>query len=291
MTELLSPPQKSHELPNLHIAYDALDYEPESFAFTLEEIPSPILTPVYALRADGLPAHENFLFASHDPLKKTATVHFEFKVLENNTLQILSPKGEEIVQEAPFVLKEILKGQEIELVLISKERRTCTKAQFTPSPISLADNGASFALRTMHRKGTHFALEGKGLSPLEKALVIEQSGDEIREHVVVANEEGLFSLRIEPIVLGKLGGDASVSIIREEHESESRIDYAWGGRLEIESRRDTPFHPLIFVANQDPKEIDTLAALSKLQKEIPFKLDRTRQFPLPEPRKQAASEA
>ncbi len=285
IAEFLSPPQKSYELRNLHIAYDALNYPPGFFDFTLHEIPSPNPTPVYALRADGLPVQERFLFASHDPLKKTVTVHFEFKALENNTLQILSRTGEEIAEEAPLALKEVLKGQEVELVLISKDNKTCTKAQFTPAPITLTQKEAHFSLKTTHRKGTHFLLEGSGLSPLEKILVKETSGDEVREHSVEADENGLLALRIEPIVLGKLGGDASVTITREGEEETAQLLYAWGGRLEIESRRETPFHPLIFVANRDPEEINTLAAMKKL------KQGKILLCPLPGLHKQAASPA
>lgn len=265
LQEFLAPPKKASALRNQHIALDALAYDPTSASLSVEEMDAHTLTHIsglYALQAEDLPTEERLLLASYDPLKDNATVHLEFQILNDHTLEIF--QSHEIVSEAPLVLKNLLKGQEIELAFISKEKRTCTKMRFTPSPIRLTENGAAYSLQTIHRKGTHFRLHGRGLSPNESLILREQSGEVIREHTIQADEEGRFTHPIEPTVLGHLGGYATIDILREGF-GESHLDYAWGGKLEAESR-EAPFHPLVFAVERTSKEIDMLALLPRIQK-------------------------
>ncbi len=270
LQELLTTPRQSTVLRNEHLVRDALSYQSSSAGFSIEKLDSlshPLASTFYALQGASIPSEERLLLASYDPLRDQIAVHLEFELLADNTLQVYTPQGSESVREAPLVLKELLPGQEIELALISKEKRTCTKVRFTPHPIGLKENGAEYTLQTTHRKGTHFRLHGSNLTPHESLTIREQSGNETREHKVQADADGHFIQSIEPIVLGRLGGQAHITIERDNLPS-SRIDYAWGGQLERAKQRETRFCPLVFAVDQSPRDIDAIALMPKLQKKL-----------------------
>jgi hypothetical protein len=269
LEEVLAPQEKAVSLRNRHIAAESLHQPRGPFDFTLEEVPVTLAArgaPVYFLKGNGLPMHERFLLASFDPLKETTVAHVEFEVLEGNNLLIITPKGNEIAEEIPLVLKDLLQGQAIDLALISKTKNTCTRTSFTPLPLEDSIGDADFSLMLTHRKGTHFALEGHYLLPGERITVTEYSGPQMTRHALLADQEGNLSIPIEPIVLGKLGGEASVVITRAS--GDARIDYFWGGRLEFESKKITRFHPLLFAANREESEIDFLALLPQIDRQL-----------------------
>ena len=183
LEEYLAPSVKAFDLKNMHFALEALDDPAGSFSLTLAPL-KPIAErkksfPIYALRADGLPLHERFLLVSFDPLKKIATPLFEFEALEDQTLRLTTNQGDTIMEEAPVIIKDFLKGQTIYLAAISKERNTCNIATIIPSPIETTIDDAAFSLIPTHRKGTHFRLEGKGLVPGEAVLIT--SGSELKQ--------------------------------------------------------------------------------------------------------------
>ncbi len=269
LQELMLPPPMAQTARVEHFVREALLYSSaSSAAFAVEKIDSlnlPLISNAYALQGIDLPTQERLLLASYDPLKDKITIHFEFELLENNMLKIFGT--EETVRETPLVLKNILQGQEVELALISKEKRTSTKFRFIPHPISLEENGTFYTLQTVHRKGTHFLLHGEGLVPNESITLREQSQTEIRTHRIQADAEGRFAQRIEPIVLGYLGGNASIDIFRDDLPP-SHIDYAWGGKLEAASSKNALFCPLILAVDRPSQEINTMALLPALQKKL-----------------------
>lgn len=268
LQEVLLSPKQASVLRNEHLVREVLFHSSSSSALAVEKIDSlalPLVSNAYALQGVGLPVEERMLLASYDPLRDKITVHLEFELQKDNMLQIFGT--DEIVRETPLVLKNILQGQEVELALFSKEMRTCSKLRFIPHPISLEENGALYTLQTTHRKGTHFLLYGEGLAPNESLTIREQSETEIRTHQIQADAEGRFTQHIEPIVLGRLGGHASIDISRDGLPP-SRLDYAWGGKLEAITSKNSLFCPLVFAVNRSPEEIDTLALATQLQKKL-----------------------
>jgi len=268
--EYVAPAEQLFDLRNMHFALDTLDDPAAGFSLTLTPLQYTASQqrsfPIYALRADGIPVHERFLLVSYDPLKGTATTQFEFEALEDHTLRIISSKGEETAEEAPIIIKDFLKGQTIWLAAISKEKSTCTIAHFTPSVIETSIDDANFTLHPTHRKGTHFELQGKGLIPGEAIRITEHSGTQENQQTIIADETGKMKASIEPIVLGQLGGKATITVTRAG--AESSIDYSWGSHLEHESRQEALFQPIVFVANRDPKDIDLLALQKKLDQKM-----------------------
>lgn len=270
LAEWVAPPQKSTELYNQHLANDLMDQSPDSFTFTLKE--QPVLTtskgsfPLYVLKADGIPKGERFLFASFDPLKERTTFHFEFEVLENNDLKIFTSAGEEIASEHPVVLKDLLESQPVDFAIISKKKATCTRTRIVPTPHYISVDHADFSLTVTHRKGTHFLLEGQGMLPQETILIREHSDTQTIQYLVTADEKGHIAQSIDPIVYGRLGGVASITIVRRK--AEARIDYSWGGRLEQESQQVSLFHPFLFVANHDLSDTDILALLPVINENL-----------------------
>lgn len=268
--ELLLSPRQSQALRNENMVRDALLYDASSAEFSIEPLDTvshPLISHIYALEGTSLPREERLLLASYDPLRDKIAVHLDFQLQEDNTLQVFTPQGPETVREAPLVLKEVLQGQEVEFALISKEERTCTKLRFTPHPIRLEEHGAIYTLQTTHRRGTHFRLHASGLAPYESVTIREQSENEVRTHTVQADADGRFTQAIEPIVLGRLGGHASIAIQRNSLPP-SELNYAWGGKLESASQRETPFCPLVFAAERAPQEIDAIALFPKIEKKL-----------------------
>ena len=154
--------------------------------------------------------------------------------------------------EAPIILKNLLKSQPLYVAVLSSQTQVLIPVILDPFKASL--DHAEFSLITTHRKGTHFRLEGRSLIPGEKLIITESSGPILRRHVVRADALGNLSLKIEPIVLGRLGGFASLTI--QKGPLETQMTFPWGGKLEQASPR---FQPLALTTKPQAIDLATLA--------------------------------
>ncbi len=212
--------------------------------------------PIHLLYAEDLPKNELFTLVTIDPFRWKETSHFKFLINESGNLEI---EGKEI-KEAALVLKNFLKGQIVYVAALSTKKQILIPFAIDPFIASIGD--ADFSLVTTHRKGTHFRLEGRGLIPGERIIVAETSaGKELRRHLLTADAEGNISLKVEPIILGRLGGFANLTLQRGF--SEAQINFPWGAKLEQES---PTFQPLAFTVH--PKEIDFAALTPKIEKKL-----------------------
>ena len=212
--------------------------------------------PLHVLHAEELPKNELFTLVTIDPFRWTQTTHFKFLINESGNIEI---DGKEI-EEMGLVLKNVLKSQVVYVAALSAKEQILIP--FIIDPFVASIGNADFSLVTTHRKGTHFRLEGRGMIPGETIIVAETSaGKELRRHLLRASEEGTLSLKVEPIILGRLGGFANLTIQRGP--SEAQINFPWGAKLEQESPH---FQPLAFTAH--PKQIDLASLCPKIEEKL-----------------------
>ena len=204
--------------------------------------------PLHIVPLKNLPLNEPLTLVTIDPFHWTQTSHFQFLITEDGSWQI----DGNTLDEAPIILKNLLKSQPLYVAVLSSQTQVLIPVILDPFKASL--DHAEFSLITTHRKGTHFRLEGRSLIPGEKLIITESSGPILRRHVVRADALGNLSLKIEPIVLGRLGGFASLTI--QKGPLETQMTFPWGGKLEQASPR---FQPLALTTKPQAIDLATLA--------------------------------
>ncbi len=230
--ELFASKNRSKELHQLHLIRESLERDPPgSFSLAF----APLLdergfVSAYELQLDSLPCNEPFILASFNPLTKAISAHCEFSLQSDGTFSILSKDGSlDESTQIPIALGDLVRGQPIQIAVISKERNTCTRAEVIFKPLEASIDEADFSLCTSHAKGTRFHLTGNRLNPGEFLILSERLGDRIIQHRIRADERGCVDVCIRPLVFGKLGGQTHLSISRAD--GECLLRYPWGGLL------------------------------------------------------------
>lgn len=249
IAETLTPITHAH---NMKILRDSLDHP--SFQFSCHLLSNG--QGAYILKANHLPLNERFLFASMDRTTGKMNLLHEFEVLSDGSLHLFDTKHPGYETGIPILVNEqILIGKQIDYVLVRKKDCTFASARFLPYPLETkGKDGEIISLIATHPMLTRFQLEGKGFSPHEHLRMIHQSGDQVEEIVLTANSEGEIETTVNPTILGKLGGDAKITLIGS-HRSIS-LDYPWGSKLENKTFAHRRTFPILFVANTLPHEID-----------------------------------
>lgn len=198
------------------------------------------------LQAKDIPAGERLIFASIDPIREKIEVPFEFEV-ENGSLKIYDRNGVRSQDEISLVTTEpLLLGKPRVYAIVSKETYSIATVEFLPFPIAAAaESGARLSLAVTHPMLTRFQLSASGFTPGEKVLLTHRSGDKTEEIQMFANAAGSFSFGVNPTILGRLGGEACLSAVRENGE-EIVLDYPWGSQLEVEAFRQNTRIPIVF---------------------------------------------
>lgn len=198
------------------------------------------------LRAKSIPPGERFIFASIDPIREKIEVPFEFEI-EGGLLKIYDRNGVRVQNEIPLVSTEpLLLGKPRIYALVSKETYSIATVEFLPFPIAAeSETGARLSLAVTHPMLTRFQLAASGFTPGEKVHLTHRSGERTEEIQMFANAEGTFSFGVNPTILGRLGGEASLTAVRENSE-EIVLDYPWGSQLEVEAFRQNTRIPIVF---------------------------------------------
>ncbi len=230
--------------------------------FTLVIQPSDPLTtpkgtfPLSLLKGAQIPLDERFIFAVIDPLNGKTDVRFEFEMGEDGKFKIFDSKGVRTEREIPFVATEgLLTAKPIFYAIASKERGWIAKAEFIPYPLETkTESGARASLIVTHPMLTRFDLRAEGFDPNETVRAIHRTGNKEETLELSADEQGTFILPLNPTMLGRMGGEASIVLVRANEEL--CLDYPWGARLEKKTFEERSVFPVLFVANREPEEID-----------------------------------
>ncbi len=233
----------------------------DSFSLALQ--PSDPLTtpkgtfPLALLKGDQIPIEETFIFAVIDPLSGKIDARFEFEMQEDGKLKIFDAKGTRIEGEIPFVAAEgLITAKPIVYAVASKEKGTVATAEFIPYPLETkTESGARASLVVTHPMLTRFDVRAEGFNPNETILAIHRTGEKEEKLELSADENGAFNLPLNPAILGRMGGEASLVLIRENEEL--CLDYPWGTRLEKKTFEERSVFPVLFVVNRDLEEIDS----------------------------------
>jgi len=230
--------------------------------FTLAlETSDPLTTPkgtfpIALLKGEQIPLDERFIFAIIDPLSGKIDARFEFQMQEDGKLKIYDRNGTRIENEIPLIAAEgLIVAKPIVYAVASKEKGAVATAEFIPYPLETkTESGAHASLVVTHPMLTRFDLRADGFAPHEKIKAVHRSGDKEETLDLLADENGAFLLPLNPTVIGRLGGEASLILIRENEEL--CIDYPWGARLEKKTFEERSVFPVLFVVNRGPEEID-----------------------------------
>lgn len=192
------------------------------------------------LKATGVPLQERMIFAQIDPVNEKIEPQFEFEVEEGGILKVFDKKGTHEEKEVPFVVAEgLVMGKPIIFAIVSKEHYAIATAEFLPYPLE----AKGISLQVTHPMLTRFQLQASDFVPGERVALIHDSGSRSEQIVMFADTQGRFSFGLNPTVLGRLGGVAKITVIRES-ESYS-FEYPWGSQLEkktFQERKQFPIH-------------------------------------------------
>lgn len=198
-----------------------------------------------------IPTGKRFLFAVIDPVQNKIEVPFELEKAEQG-FQIFDKAGIRNEQEVSLLtFDRPLLGKPIVYALVSKDEFSFTSAEYLPYPLkTAAADGPTLSLAVTHPMLTRFQLTASDYSPGEKVTLAIRSGDRYEEVKMFANEQGSFSFGVNPTILGKFGGDASIIAFRENGEALT-LDYPWGSKLETQTFHTARPSPIVFSVNHD----------------------------------------
>ncbi|HSX25680.1 MAG TPA: hypothetical protein VLE89_01565 [Chlamydiales bacterium] len=243
------------------IVEQSLGHPSDEFTLAIEPY-DPLTTPkgtfpLVLLKGDRVPLEERLIFAIVDTVNGKIDPQFEFEVQEAGNLKIFDKNGVRFENEIPFVACDgLIVGKPILYAVVSKEKFTIATAEFIPYPLETKmEEGPQVSLVVTHPMLTRFQLRANGFDANERVKLIHQSGNQREEVVMFANEEGNFSFGLNPTVLGRLGGEANLTI--ERGGEEFSLDYPWGAKLESRAFHERTLFPVLFVVNQLPDEINS----------------------------------
>ena len=221
--------------------------------------------PVFVLKGDQIPLGERFVFAVIDPLSDKIDPRFEFELQEGGEVLVFDRNGTRTEREIPFVAAEgLLTAKPVIYAIASKESMQVATAEFIPYPVETrSEDGAHAALVVTHPMLTRFDLRADGFLPNEPLRAIHKTGETEETLELTADENGAFSLPLNPTILGRLGGEASLVLVREN--GELCLDYPWGAHLEKKTFEERSLFPVLFVLNKNAEELDSHWVQGKFQ--------------------------
>lgn len=264
--EVFAPRAKYYSrIQDIHIVQKSV--ETDAFSFSIE--PVPVNTqkgffPGFILKASSLPLEERFIFARIDCLKNKIEPECEFEVLQGGGLQIYKPQSTFMENDLAFTASEGLRaGTPIDFVIVSKKEGVFAKARFIPYPlVAKGESGEALEAVVSHPLGTRFSLSAKGFSPQECLTLKHLSGKTEEILQIEADESGAFTIGLNPAILGKLGGEATLRVQKADGV-EIVLEYPWGCMLDKKTWEERALFPMLLVANREIEEKDasSLAAL------------------------------
>ncbi|OGN63795.1 MAG: hypothetical protein A3E80_06745 [Chlamydiae bacterium RIFCSPHIGHO2_12_FULL_49_9] len=256
---LLSPRYQNYSpAEDAWIVEQSLPFPSDDFSLSLTQLDASF----FFLKGDQIPPGERFIFASVDPMNGKIEVSFEFEWTEDGKVQVFEKNKIRIEDEIPFIASAgLIAAKPVLYTVVSKKSYTSATAEFIPYPIESQDENGKVSLVATHPLLTRFELRAEEFQPGETVKLIHQSGDQIEEIEVRVPQDGSFTLPLNPTVLGRMGGDASLTV--ERSGSAFSIDYPWGARLEKRTFESRVQFPILFVVNRTIEEIDPTSVESE----------------------------
>jgi len=156
----------------------------------------------------------------------------EYKALRIDGLgRVLQENGAEF----EFGLRKMLEGEAVEFALISSDKSKKTFVEITPFPIVAQGKGdCRLSVKLLSIGGDVFQIKGEGFIPKQELKVIAKSNGEFGGFPVKGTNDGVFSIVVLPSVVGKSGGEASVTIA--DATCSATVRYKWGDAMKVSGR-------------------------------------------------------
>jgi hypothetical protein len=131
-------------------------------------------------------------------------------------------------KEWHVVFGNFLKGEPIFITVSSDDQLLSRSVTIVPRPIQVKDqSGHTLSLVLLCKEGEFFQLDATGFEPFEKLDFISKSENEILAHPIEASADGTITSIIEPGVIGRAGGKASLEL-KGKTTSNLKVNYKWG---------------------------------------------------------------
>jgi hypothetical protein len=151
---------------------------------------------------------------------------------------LVTERGFRLEQHALGTGGPVLKGEPLELALVAEDGSGQVVARIIPAPIEARGTGdCRLSVELMEPTGKIFMIRGEGFDPGEEVRLLDISEDEVMGDSKRISSTGRFELVILPAVVGKAGGEASISAIGRAC-SVPALPYKWGIAMERASTPD-----------------------------------------------------
>lgn len=177
----------------------------------------------YALRANGLPQSKSYSLIGKWMNGKTARVPGDFHIDQSG--RVLRKDGGEL----DLVLGGTFPGEFIQFALVSEDGAAKGSVEITPVPIqAVGQGGCRLSVKPLSAKGEMFSITGEGFKPNEQIKGVGRSSGEVMD-AHLDNKGGNLKLVVFPAVVGKTGGEASLTA--SDSSCSVTVHYAWGDAM------------------------------------------------------------
>jgi hypothetical protein len=156
------------------------------------------------------------------------TSHAKLKIDKEKKVWILDETQEMLLDDFEFALGNLLEGESVDFIIMDDRCNFFASTRICPKPIEQTmSDGAFLSLQLRSQDGTYM-LEGSGFKPNEKISILSKSEEEvISPFALEANADGTFLAGVNPHVIGKSYGHASL-LIQRDNGIQSKLSYLWG---------------------------------------------------------------
>src|SRR6266496_215644 len=177
----------------------------------------------YALQADGLPQGKSYTLVGKWMNGKVGVI----KALHLDASgRVLTQDGEEL----SVALGRMFRGEFIEFTLASDDGTVKASVAMTLHPMEAAGNGGCrLSVKPMSIRGDVFQIIGAGFQPGQKIKAVAISEGEVAHPRWKAKDDGSLNVVVLPAVVGKSGGEASVTA--SDASCSVTVRYNWGDAM------------------------------------------------------------
>lgn len=181
----------------------------------------------YKLRTLGLPKEKTYSLWGKWLNGRTIEMYKALRIDDSG--RVMHEDGTEF----EYGLKKMLEGESIEYGLISTDESDKAFIEITPFPIIGQGKGGACQLSAKlgSAKGEFFVIQGEGFTAGQELKVVANSNGETGKFPVKANNGGPFSLVVAPAVVGKSGGEASVTV--SDNICSATVRFKWGDAMKV----------------------------------------------------------
>jgi hypothetical protein len=177
----------------------------------------------YVLRAEGLPQGKSYKLSGTRMNGSIGSIPDVLHV--DGAGRVLSQNETEF----ELALGNMFAGEFVVFTLASEVGTAKASVEITPFPIEAVGNGdCRLSVKPLSVKGDMFSISGQGFKPGAKIKGVGRSSGEVMD-THLDNKGGNLKLVVWPAVVGKTGGEASLTA--SDSSCSVTVHYAWGDAM------------------------------------------------------------